>query len=568
MKLKSEQFERLLWILAISLGFLLRFSRLGAAPLTDWEASNALPAFDWIRSGVIPTGAQAGYTLLSGILFYLFGASNIAARFIPALFGSLLVVLPWLFRRQLGRWPALIAAFGLALDPVLLAISRQADGAIWAITFSLFAVGLLLNRQHVRAGVCLGLSLLGGPGVWFGWLGLGIAYLVVGKSVKFPWNEPIEEHPMQPVDWRKILLSGLVTLAAAGTLFMIAPFGLSMATGSLPEFFRGWLRGGSFGLQSAVVGLLTYAWFPLLLGAIRAISGWIRRDPLDQFLSFWWLIAWLLWLAYPDRNLVDAGWMMVPMWALAARQAAQWLHRQNTDVRFSAATAVVVFVLIFFIVLNAVAILHPAGWSANTDLQIVKIVVAAAILALVVVLVGWGWDWNSAWQGIQWGGIAVLAIVLVSMSLNGAGLGKRPQAEIWRSGPYFSDADLLQSTLQDLSGYKSGQHNQLSVTVVGIQSPALEWLLRDFQNVELADGIPAAETPDIIITTNQIQPGQTSTYRGQDFHWNLQPDWSLMGSVDWAKWLVFREYPPQSSTMILWARTDLFPGESAVIPTP
>ncbi|TLN00403.1 hypothetical protein FDZ74_16645, partial [bacterium] len=175
MKLKSEQIERILWILAISLALLLRLLKLGAAPLTDWEASNALPVFQWVKSGAVPAGSQAAYTLFSGLTFFLTGASTDAARLIPALTGSLLVLAPLAFRRQLGRWPALIAAFGLALDPLLVANSRQADGSIWAIAFTLFALGFLLNRRSVLAGICFGLALLGGPSLWLGWLGLGLA---------------------------------------------------------------------------------------------------------------------------------------------------------------------------------------------------------------------------------------------------------------------------------------------------------------------------------------------------------------------------------------------------------
>ena len=123
MKLKRDHYEKLLWGLALILGLILRMVKLGDAPLTDWEAGNALQAFAWIRSGILPNGSQAGYTLASSLIFFIFGSSNFAARVIPALAGSLLVLTPLLFRKSLGRWPALIAAFGLAFDPALAARS-------------------------------------------------------------------------------------------------------------------------------------------------------------------------------------------------------------------------------------------------------------------------------------------------------------------------------------------------------------------------------------------------------------------------------------------------------------
>lgn len=563
MRKKGVDIEQILWILAASFALLLRLLHLGGLPLTDWEAANALQAFDWIRSGMIPSGSQPGYVLTAGLFFQLFGSSNFAARLIPALAGSLLALSPYLFRKSLGRWPALIAAFGLALDPALAAISRQADGASWTLAFSFLSIGFALNGRKIWAGFCLGMALLGGPVLWLGWLGLAIAVLIVGRSEILPADGDIRS-----LASRELWITALLTLAAAGTLFLFAPFGLSMAAGSLADFFGGWATPGTMSLNNAVVGLLTYAWLPLLLGAVRGISAWIRREPLDQFLSFWWLTALLLWMAYPGRQPGGAGWVMLPMWALAARQAADWLYRPNANLKISLAAGVTVFVLLFFMVINSVAMLHPMSWSANFNVQVVKIVVAVVVLVLAVVLAGLGWSWDSAWQGVRWGSGSALLVILISMSVHAAGLGNKPQAEIWRTGPYFTDADLLQQTLQDLSLYKNGQINQVQVSVVGLSSPALNWMLREFPEVQSTSALSLIETPDVIISDDRLQPGQISTYRGQDFRWQVQPAWDLMTGKEWVSWLVFRDYPEEAYWLILWARTDLFPGENVAPSVP
>lgn len=563
MKLKNEQTERVLWVLALCLGLALRLIKLGAAPLTDWEAGNALPILDWLKSGVLPGGSQAGYTLFSCLIFYLFGASNFAARVIPALTGSLLVLSPLLFRRQLGRWPALILAFGLAVDPVLLASARQADGSSWAIAFTLLGLGFLLGKRYVWGGISLGLALLGGPALWLGWLGLGVAWLVFSRMKPQEHAFAASNGQALPSPSLKLLIAAAITWVAAGTLFLFAPFGLSMSLQSIPEFLRSWTHSGAFSVQTATIALLSYAALPLVLGVIQAISGWMRKDAVDRFLSIWLVFALLLWLACPGRELGYAGWVMVPLWALAARQIAVWLQKPLSDVRFITATALLVFVLLFFIILNAVAILHPAGWSAQTNIQVIKIVVALVMLGIAILLVGWGWDWKAAVQGMQWGTGAALLLILLSMSLHAAGLSVRPQNELLRSGAYVSDADLLQKTLQDLSSQKTGQFNQLQLSVVGVDSPALKWFLRDFSNVQFSDSISVMESPDVILTGDQIQPGQISTYRGQDFVWFTQPSWAQMNGLNWAEWLVFRVAQTDNTKIILWARTDLFPGETA-----
>jgi len=568
MKLKSEQIERLLWALAISLALLLRLVKLGTAPLTDFEALNALPVFNWLQNGLVPNGSQAAYTLFSGLVFYLFGSTNFAARFIPAFTGSLLVLAPLFLRGLLGRWPALIAAFGLAIDPVLVAISRQADGSIWAIAFTLYAIGFMLNRRFVWSGICFGMALLGGPNLWMGWLGLGVAIFASNRKHSSGEVDAIQNgHPARLFEPRVISAAAL-TLVAVGTFFLFAPFGLSMAAGSLPEFLRSWTQNSYFTIQTAAIALLSYTFLPFILGTIQSISGWRDKDKIDQFLTIWVVVALLLWFACRGRVMGYAGWVMIPLWVLAARQIAVWLRKPEFDVRFTAAMAAVVFVLLFFIILNAVGILHPAAWSAETNLQIVKIVVAFVLLGLAIVLVGWGWNWSAARQGVQWASGAALLLILVSMSLRAGGLGVRPQTELWRSGAYFVDADLLDKTLHDLSIYKSGEVNRLQVSVVGIQSPMVKWILRDFSNVQYSDRISMQESPDIILTNDQTQPGQISTYRGQDFVLSVQPAWSLMIGSNWSNWLVFREAPQETTKFILWARTDLFPGEPAVLTNP
>ena len=500
--------------------------------------------------------------------FSLAGSSNFAARLVPSLAGSLLVLAPLFFREKLGRWPALIAAFGLAIDPVLVAISRQAEGSIWAITFTLFALGFLLNRKFVWAGICFGLALLGGPNLWMGWLGLGIAFFAGARKQLFGSDGGGQEEQSYRLNLPRIFSAAAISLVAVGTFFLFAPFGLSMAAGSLPEFLRSWTQSGNFTIQTAAIALLSYAFLPFILGTIQAIAGWRKKDWMDQFLIIWLVISLLLWFACRGRIMGYAGWVMIPLWALAARQIATWLRNPEFDVRFTTAMAAVVFVLLFFIILNAVGILHPAGWSDQIDLQIIKIVVALVLLGLAIVLVGWGWHWSVARQGVQWAAGAALLLILISMSLRAASLGVKPRAELWRSGTYFADADLLSKTLHDLSIYKSGQANNLQVSVVGIQSPTLNWLLRGYTDVQYSDSLSTLETPDIILTNDQTQPGQTSTYRGQDFVLSIQPAWSQMIGSNWSNWLVFREAPEETSKIILWARTDLFPGEPAVLTNP
>jgi hypothetical protein len=96
------------------------------------------------------------------------------------------------------------------------------------------------------------------------------------------------------------------------------------------------------------------------------------------------------------------------------------------------------------------------------------------------------------------------------------------------------------------------------VTIMGIDSPALEWVLRDRQ-VEMASTLDPQVAPPIVITPMMEGLGLPAAYRGQDFTWRQIPQWDAIKVPDWIRWLVFRQLPKENETIILWARDDLFP---------
>src|SRR5687768_4371410 len=181
-RLKNEGW--LYWLaFLLAIGF--RLIQLGACPLTDSEATLALQALD-IAQGTRPLlGPQPGYILFSSILFAIIEATTFMARFVPAIVGSLLVFVPYFFREKIKPRPALILAFLFALDPGLVALSRQAGGTILVVTFLLFAWAMWINRRAVPAGIFAGLALLSGPSLWAGLLALGLTWVFFqGREAK------------------------------------------------------------------------------------------------------------------------------------------------------------------------------------------------------------------------------------------------------------------------------------------------------------------------------------------------------------------------------------------------
>ena len=94
MRFRSVKYESVLYVIAFILAAALRFIQLGALPLSDTEAQWALQAFK-VAQGTRPLlGSQPIYLLPTSLLFFLFGTSNFLARFVPALTGSALILVP------------------------------------------------------------------------------------------------------------------------------------------------------------------------------------------------------------------------------------------------------------------------------------------------------------------------------------------------------------------------------------------------------------------------------------------------------------------------------------------
>src|SRR5512146_2547229 len=163
MNSSSIKNEGWLYWLAFLIALGLRLIQLGASPLTDSEATLALQALH-IALGKAPLLApQPGYILFTSILFAVINSTNFMARLVPALAGSALVFAPYFFREKIKPRPALILAFLFAVDPGLVALSRQASGTMLAVTSLLFAWAMWRHQRLIPAGIFAGLALLSGP---------------------------------------------------------------------------------------------------------------------------------------------------------------------------------------------------------------------------------------------------------------------------------------------------------------------------------------------------------------------------------------------------------------------
>jgi uncharacterized protein (TIGR03663 family) len=146
----------------VVLALVLRLVDLGDRPFHHDESQDAYFSWTLAERGdyhyqPILHGPLRFY--LTALNYKLFGDSDFTARLAPALMGTLVVALPYLLRRQIGRVAAFAAAVALAVGPTYLYFSRFAREDIYfaAITFGLLvAVARYLDRPRRGGPIIIG----------------------------------------------------------------------------------------------------------------------------------------------------------------------------------------------------------------------------------------------------------------------------------------------------------------------------------------------------------------------------------------------------------------------------
>jgi hypothetical protein len=565
-----------LYWLAFLLALGLRFYQLGAGPLSEAEAGWALQALGLAHGGAVTLGPQPAYILITSLLFSIFGDTNFLARFIPALAGSLIVWLPCIFRSWTGESDVLkragiVMAFGLAIDPGLVSLSRQAGSLMPAMAFTLLALVYLYNRRMIWAGIFTGLALLSGPAFLQGLLILGVSwvlvYLVSRKWTVSQPEEGLAEQPAVSIPTQSIRVGAaalILTLLFAGSLFLRVPQGLGALAETIPAYFKTWITSSGIPVLRLPVSLLVYQPLVLILALIVALQAWIGTwdDPqsrqMVKGLSIWALVAVLLPWLYAGRQVGDLAWALIPLWALAAIEISRSLLTDESRVTRLAGTGLALL-LFTFAVIGWFNLLSIGRFQENLVIYW-GIIIGAFLLGLIAVfLVSAGSSAKAAKLGVVMSLSIVLGLHLISTTWGMAIVHQNGAQELWTIPPTTGQADSLKQTLTDLSTWNTGLRDQLEVVVLS-DSSALKWALRGFPNARYETTFSSTESPPVVITLKGAEePKLAQHYRGQDFVWRVYPGWQGVYPPDFINWLAFRQAPLVQDQIILWARTDVFP---------
>ena len=541
----------------------LRMVQLGRPPLLESEADWAFQALRLVRGESIPIPPRVAYLSITGGLFSLFGASDYLARFWPALTGSLVVWLPWLLKKDLGRIPALVLAAGLALDPTLVPVSRLAGGPITALVFLALAAGAFHVRKIPWAIFFTGMGLFSGPGFWMGAVLLGIGTLV-GRALDVVDFEGYFQDRLAffkgiTASWLEASLLSLLALLIIGSFFLGEFQGLSAWAGALPEFMISWKGPADTEAARFLVYFLLNNPLALVFGTLGFISAWRSGNRPGRLFSIWFGAALVGLLIYPGRETADLIWLSIPLWGAAASELVRLsdLARGFWATRVMAAVVVVLgclnwltFTGMVFQVIDAKAIWLELGLAAAS----------LALIALSAAVVSSEWGWDTARKGLAGGFAAALSIFMISSLVLDTYLLEKDPRSIFPGGVGASQVELLMDSIADTSISETGRPDSIRGAVIG-ESDVLRWALRDYEGFDFLNTAPEGPDYPILVTIREDDlTAVEANYRGQDFVFNTQPGWNGALPDDPISWIAFRRGPIIRDHLILWVRNDIYSG--------
>jgi len=254
----------------------------------------------------------------------------------------------------------------------------------------------------------------------------------------------------------------------------------------------------------------------------------------------------------------DLAWMLIPLWSLAALELAHSLNmlpEERREVLGVAALSVLILVFIWF---DFIALIAPGVPADQMTTRTWLLVGSIFLLVVSIMLVAVGWSIRVARLGAILGLTAALGVYSFGALVGAAGLRVTPDAvEMWAPDRGIAESDLLLLTVDQMSDWSNDNINSQPVTIAGVNSPALVWLLHD-HTVNTVSALDVSAAPPIIITTDQNNPALSAGYRGQSFVWRETPQWNLAHFSDLVSWISFHQIPVSEENIIVWVRTDLF----------
>ncbi|GEM_PF-1649773 len=559
--------ETLIFSLVFLLGAFFRFVHLGKLPLSDYEASIALAAYNPFSENTVHFFSDQ--VLLVNLLrsfFYLFGPSALLARALPAFFGSLLIFLPILIKKQIKPALAMILSLWIAIDPTLVSISRQVDSTLLFILSIFLTLYFFFKKSFAKSAIFLVISLLCGRiFYWFLFPAmLSFLYIYYFGNIKYHSLYRNIKQLFLSADWKRFGISAGISYLALSTFGLIFPTNLAGIGLGFQNYLSGWTGLSIVRTFDLLRALLLYE-LPVVIFGIIGIFFLFKKNRSLGLLLFVFICLNILQLTLmADKFIILNSFIVIPLiisasyFILGFVKIPRGSYLKILLVTFISLSVFIFINLTFFRIFS-----NPNQNNEENSLKIVFIIAGFILILAAGLLAGWAIHWKIAGKSFLNLAIIYFFIITISATVNAAGLRDPYQNDILSIDPFPVNADLLIKTLMDYSGWNFKEKTVMNIFVIGEQPPSLFWALKDFKNVHQRTTLPKDEKIDAVITSNHFTLEQTNAYSGQEILWETKTAWSLMNNYEYVYWFLTRRAPQDTlaqKAFIVWINSSLFPG--------
>lgn len=552
-------YETGLWIAIAALAVAARAVNLDHAPLTNAEAAGAFQAWA-VAQGQTASLANPLFDTLQALVFAVAGASDGAARLIPALAGAAVCLWPLAARRRADPLGALIFGALLAVSPTLWHASRQADGALlaWALAFGIWCAW---RTGRVPAG----------------WLGAGLLAACGRDAVSPALALAVVLALDRSARWSRAARPAAADLGLAALSFAVASTAAGLRLNGIGDAFNGyalWFSAagapGPMPVDRGLLGLLVYE--PLiglgaLLSLVLLLLSRVLKRPAGTPLADWspWL-AWagaglLLFLLNQSRQPAGLAPLIAGCAALASASGAtlaqSWIIQRRSH-------ALLPILAIGFVMLVYAYLGLGLYAGQGQDLWLLTAVIALLMVAGIIIVAMLTFNPAVALTGIGTAAAAGLALYTLSAGIQLTQIRPDNPAE-----PYIVDAaplDLgeLARNLETLSSRAYGDPYAASLQLADGASNSLRWAVHDQRQVTVG-GRPGSA--GIVMTPSGAMPDTQQPFIGSRYTVASAASLSdarcndVSGQINCmplARWLVFRNLDNvQQTEWVLWLRQDV-----------
>ena len=584
--------------LVASLGIFVRWWDLGWRPLQPAEAMLALESLSIVMGEAAEIDVSS--LLLNGnaLMMLMFGASDGVVRALPALAGSLLVLLPLWLKPQLGKSGTLMTMVFLAISPTLIFATRHNTPEVLTAAAGLTVVVCATrymdrrNSSAIYAGaVAFALLMASGYPAYTYLIAFApfVATRYLAGSLTRPATDASaaeEESPANPetfgpreiVSDRRILArAGLLAGAVFAIVSTAALTNLRVIQAGLAGPLAEWLSGfGSTNLTSMGTQLATLVSYEgvLLVAALMGAVLFLRDRNRFGRLLVWWLVAGTLIgvIGGAEQSLaLVAG--LVPAALLAGSAAGRLLDRLQGAGQLNNLIAVALG-LIILSVPGYVSITFTSYVANNAGQRTLALgflisIVIAIIIGFTLSVFLHGFDVTSrSFAGA--GLVAGLKITSRSFAVAGlvagllftfrvaTNLNLHPNAnpnELLTPAVTSPDVRRLMydfGVLVDVIHINRAPRSVQIETGVG---PVLRWYMRDQENVSFVSG--SSGSPSIYIGDPTVAPPLGGAYVSQRYRIASSGQLRITRPDELTRWLMFRESStaPTNKDVVVYAKT-------------